>query len=346
MCRHIAPVGHVMYDEAVTPHGIALTVASQRRGLIDWNDETVGIVYAEPDGGNCQAHCVTSQPLPAAIAAIRAELTYGNLAPAAVYETHERLIEHHSPFGKNPVDAATDKGDTALFVGDEAPYLWPSMIDAVKTLLESAAVNPVELGRRRSNGHLASSLGFPDTARAQAQSILDELKQTGASRLLVMTPGDLYAFRYLYNERLGLAWPDQVELTDLATFLTDCTAQGTLAFDTVTDNRAYAYVDPTHAVRAPERFDAVRSLAQAVLGRPPIELFWRRERAHPVGSTHVQFSRPDIADRLTLARLEDARQVGAEALICEDPGTLHHLSQHADLPVYGLYELLAEHVKS
>ena len=55
MCRHVAPVGHVTHEEAVTPHGIALTVASQRRGLIDWNEDTVGIVYAEPDGGNCRA---------------------------------------------------------------------------------------------------------------------------------------------------------------------------------------------------------------------------------------------------------------------------------------------------
>ncbi len=75
MCRHVAPVGHVTHEEAVTPHGIALIVASQRRGLIDWNDDTVGIVYAEPDGGNCRAHCVTDQPLPAATSSLIAPST-------------------------------------------------------------------------------------------------------------------------------------------------------------------------------------------------------------------------------------------------------------------------------
>ena len=77
------------------------------------------------------------------------------------------------------------------------------------------------------------------------------------------------------------------------------------------------------------------------------ELFWRRDRAHPVGSTAVQFSRPEIAERLTRSRLEDARQSGAEVLFCEDAGTLAQLDRHAaeyGLEIRGLYEWLAAHL--
>jgi Fe-S oxidoreductase len=58
----------------------------------------------------------------------------------------------------------------------------------------------------------------------------------------------------------------------------------------------------------------------------------------------LQFSNPALAEKLTLARLEDAQKSGAEILICEDPGTLYQLSKYAsshDLIVLGLYELLA-----
>ena len=345
MCRHVAPVGHVMHDEAVTPHGIALIVASQRRGLIGWNADTVDIVYAEPDGGNCRAHCVTDQPLPAAIAAVRAELAAQNLAPTIVYDVHERLRTKHSAFGENAPAPTDATGDVALYVGDEAHYLWPAAVDGAMKLLDAAGVHPVPMGVGRSNGYLACSLGFPDTARQQATALLDAVQAIGARQLLVLSPGDVFTFRQLYDERLGIDWPAGVELVDLTTFLAGQVADGTLAFAPSPEQARYAYVDPTHAVRVPERFDGVRALVSAALSGPLLELFWRRERAHPVGSTAVQFTRPDIAEALTRARLDDARNAGAEILLCEDPGTLFHLNRFAapmGLRVQGLYEWLAE----
>ncbi len=345
MCRHVAPVGHVMHDEAVTPHGIALIVASQRRGLIGWDAETMGIVYAEPDGGNCRAHCVTDQPLPAAIAAVRAELAAQNLAPTIVYDVHERLRTHHSAFGDNVPPPTDATGDAALYVGDEAHYLWPAALDGAMTLLDAAGLQAVPVGVGRSNGYLACSLGFPDTARRQATALLDAVQASGARQLIVLSPGDVFTFRQLYDERLGIDWPAEVELVDLAAFLGRRVADGHLAFAPQADPARYAYVDPTHAVRVPERFDAVRALVSAALGEPPLELFWRRERAHPAGNTAVQFTRPDVAEALTRARLDDARNAGAEVLLCEDPGTLFHLNRFAEpmgLRVQGLYEWLAE----
>jgi hypothetical protein len=79
----------------------------------------------------------------------------------------------------------------------------------------------------------------------------------------------------------------------------------------------------------------------------PCELFFNRENAHPVGSTHLQFSNPELAEILTLARLEDAHKSGAEVLICDDPGTLFQLSKYADshdFAIVGLYEQLAKFI--
>ena len=65
--------------------------------------------------------------------------------------------------------------------------------------------------------------------------------------------------------------------------------------------------------------------AKPFWGHPPLELFWCRERAHPVGSTAIQFTRPEIGVRLTESRLEDAMSRGAQILLCDDPATLHEL---------------------
>jgi Fe-S oxidoreductase len=124
-------------------------------------------------------------------------------------------------------------------------------------------------------------------------------------------------------------------------------ANGALRFVSLGEDPPYAYVDPTHAVRHPQRHEAARQLTAALMQEEPHELFYHRENAHPVGSTHLQFSKPELADKLTLARLEDAKNSGAELLICEDPGTLYQLNKHAEefglLPL-GLYELLAKNM--
>mgnify|MGYP001826442234 FL=1 len=113
MCRHVAPVGLVTDLETLTPHGIALIATSQQRGLIDWDEETIGVIYSEPDGGNCRAHCVFDQPHPEAVAALRANLVQQNLAPAAVYETGQALAEWETPFAAQKAAPAAGQGDVA-----------------------------------------------------------------------------------------------------------------------------------------------------------------------------------------------------------------------------------------
>lgn len=348
MCRHVAPVGHITGQEALTPHGIALVIASQRRGLLAWDADTVDVVYSDPDGGNSRAHCVTDQPLPEAIAAVRARLVAQDLAPAAVYAVDEQLRQWHNPYAAERPTPGEGQGEWALFVGDAGPHLWPTAVEAARSLLQAVGVAPVLIGNGRSNGYAASSLGFPETARQLAQATLDELADSGARALLLLTPGDYFTFHQLYDERLGVALPADVQLVDVVGLLTEQLEAGNLSFRKAEEQAPYAYVDPTHAVRAPlARAVAARELVTAVMPTPPRELFWRRERAHPVGSTSLQFSKPELAAQLTHARLADARESGAELLISEDPGTLAELAKYAadyGLRVQGLYELLADHL--
>jgi Fe-S oxidoreductase len=202
----------------------------------------------------------------------------------------------------------------------------------------------VLVGIGRNNGYLASSLGLYETAVSLAQANLDELKATGAGRLLVLTPGDYDAFHRLYDERLGLAWPENVVLMEVVDFLAQQLAAGSLRFHKSANGAPFAYVDPTHTVRVDGRYAAPRQLLTAVMGHSGLNLFWRENRAHPSGSTALQFTQPALSDRLTQSRLEDAVRAGAGRIITEDPGCLTQLERHAPdygLQVEGLFELLA-----
>ncbi len=343
MCRHIASVEYVTHKETLSPHGWALVIASVRRGLLEWDQDTVDVIYSAPDHGNSRAHCVTNQPLPEAIAAIRAEIVDQQLAPQVVYEIDELLREYGTPFARRKPGAVPGEGKVALFVGDEAQYLWPKALTAASDILAALGIQPVMIGVGRNSGFLASSLGLPDTARQLAEATLDELRASGANRLLVLSPGDYFTFNQLYDERLGIEFPDEVELLELIQLLAEHLEGGEIEFNKVTDEVPYAYVDPTHAVRVPKRHDAPRQLLAAVMPGSPRELFWRRERGHPVGSTALQFTKPDISEQLTAARLRDAQQSGARLLFSDDSGTLKQLDNLAEkfgIQVKGFYELL------
>lgn len=352
MCRHVCPVGHVTRLESLTPHGWGLLIASQRRGLVTWNASSVDKLYSCADCGLCRSHCVTDQPLPDAIAAARAEVASQRLAPASLYEVNQALLAWGNPYQPAGPQPPSGQGDVALFVGDEALYVWPAALDAALTLLKAVGVEPVLIGAGRNNGYLASSLGFPDTARRLAEANLADLRATNASTLLVLSPGDLFAFRQLYDERLGIGWPAGVELQEVTLLLAERLAAGELRLGRRklggtegTQGNSYAYIDPAHTVRAPERMAAPRSLLAAVMPGPGVELFWRQERTHPAGSTSLKFANPQLADHLTYARLGDAVQSGARLLLSDDPGTLHALAAHAPrfgVQVQGLYELLVE----
>lgn len=347
MCRHVCPVGHVTRRETLTPHGWGLTIASVQRGLLVWNQDTLSVLYSCADCGTCRAHCVTDQALPDAIAATRAEVAAQNLAPAAVYEVHKALQEWSNPYEKQVPEIVKGQAEIALFVGDDAKYLWPAALESALKLLETVGVKPVLIGVGRSNGYLASSLGFPETAKMLVQTTLNELKASGTRRMLVLTPGDHYVFDRFLNERLEGEWPQGVELQEVVSLLDEKFTADLLKFKSSDDKRPYAYIDPTHSLRIPARYDAPRRLLAGVMSTAGRELFWRKERAHPCGNGALQFTNPHISDHLTYARLADAQEAGAQIIVTEDPGCLSHLNRHAGrfgLHIQGLYELLADHL--
>lgn len=344
MCRHVCPVGHVTHLESHTPHGWALLIASTRRGLAEWNAETVEVLYRCSDCGNCHTHCVTQQPLPEAIVAARAEVVRLGLAPAVVGDVERKLREFGNPYVERQPRPASGKGDVALYVGDAARYLWPEALEAALTLLRAVGVEPALIGDGLNNGYLPASLGLPETARDLVRANLAELQTSEAGRLLVLSPGDYYVFNNMIEWRLEMKPQTGATLQEVTGFLAEQLASGALQLRRNEDAPIYAYADPTHANRVPDRYEAPRRLLDAVWPGGRRELFWRADRTHPAGDVALAFTQPELADRLTRARLEDAARTGARVVVTEDPATLAQLSRFAtefDLEVRGLYELLA-----
>lgn len=347
MCRQACPVGYVTARETYTPHGWALTIESVARGQLAWTRETADVMFACADCGLCQAHCVTDRPLPDAINDSRVHLAASGLAPAAVYELERQLKAHGNAYGKATPPATPATGDVALFVGDAATHLQPAVVVAAQQLLAAAGVKAVAIGVGRSSGLLPSSLGLKATAIDLAKAVVAEVLASGATQVLVLTPGDKWTFDHVYGTRLGVAWPSGVTVREVSDVLAEALAAGKLAFKP-TDAGAYAYLDPSHSPRVAKTRPSPRALLAAAYGAGGAKNpFWREDRAHPAGASGgLDVTHPAIADQLADSRFADAASAGASWVVTEDPLDLHHLGAHAEgkMPVKGLYEVLAERV--
>jgi Fe-S oxidoreductase len=354
MCRHVCPVGHVTRRETLTPHGWALTIASVRRGLLQWNADTVDALYACADCGMCRTHCVTDQPLPEAIVAARAEVVASGLAPQTVYNIGKTLEERGSAYGAIEADEGTARGPIGLYVNDAVAACGPGSASAARRLLAAAGIDTVPVAVGRSNGLVASALGLLDTAARLGQALLRAVETAGCRELMVLSPGDRFAFEHVYPERLGLPWPTGVAVTEVTMALAQATEDGRLRFrstaDTASATAAWAYHDPCHAPRVGRDPARPRALLAAALGPSSAQdLFWRSERAHPCGAIGgLERTQPDVAADLAHARIADATAAGATSLVSDDPECVAQLQRHASggLTVVSLYELLESRVAS
>jgi Fe-S oxidoreductase len=345
MCRHVCPVTRVTFNEATSPHGWALTVASVRRGLLDWNDETANLLYQCADCGLCQSFCATDQPLPQAIVAARAEVVAAGHAPAAIAEIDAALRRWRNPYSLS-VEAAegAEGAQVALFVGAAAWHRDRANLAAARRLLEAANLEHGALAIGRSSGYLAYTLGLHETARDLARATIDELERAGCHTLVVLSPQHAHTFRTIYP-LLGTPLPAGVEVVELTVLLANLLDAGRLRLrPTALD---LMYHDPCQTPRIEGRWRAPRRLLAASTTLPLREGFWRERRAANCGASGgLPWTQPQLAERLARAALAGAASGGAPLVVTDAPGCLAHLRAAADgmMIVRGLYELLIEHV--
>lgn len=344
MCRHLCPVGNITHNETLTPHGWAQLIAMERRGLLEWDSGTIDALYQCADCGNCESHCVTDQPLPNAIAEARTRLAAEGSAPESVLALARKLETSSSLYNENEAHPPTGSGEYALFAGDEADHFSPGSLEAAVKLLKGAGIEPAIIGRGRNDSLIPSGLGLRSQAQKLADATLKDLSATGARHLLTLSAGSWFSFSRIYPERLETPIGSDISITEVMTILNKKHEAGELSLKKLRLEKRYAYVDPVHSVRVQSRFGEARSLIDRVFEGDRVELFWRKERSGANGHTGLQFTHPELAAKLTRARLLDAKEAGAELLFCDDPGTIGHLKKEAvefGLEIHCLYQALS-----
>ena len=266
MCRHVCPVGFVTKRETHTPHAWALLIASVTRGVSAWNADTVDALYHCADCGCCESHCATTSRCPRRSSARAPAWPPPAWRPAAAVDVQARLERWGSIHGDPGPRPAQATGPVGLFVGDAVPAGETRGVDAALRLLARAGLDAVVVGAGRSTGLVASALGFVDTAKTLAAAVLADVAASGCRQLLVLGPGDRFAFERAYASRLGVTWPEGVRVREVD----GRAGRGARQRHAARSSRRrtavpWAYQEPDHAVRVGDR-PWPRQLLAAALG--------------------------------------------------------------------------------
>jgi Fe-S oxidoreductase len=241
--------------------------------------------------------------------------------------------------GLGAKDLTKEKAENLLFVGCAyaAGKDMQKKLAAMVKVLTAAGVDFGVLGDSEPCCRsLNLALGDRDGFEERALENIELFRSTGASRIITACPHCLQVLSSEYTRVMDL---EVVHVTEL---LAKLLKKKKLEFKGEARLKA-AYHDPCMLGRWCEIYEQPRKLLAAVPGFEMLEFERNMENSWCCGAGGgVKAGKPDLADWTLAERLEEARAVGAEAIVTACPHCEGHFAGQGDLPVYDIFELLAE----
>lgn len=354
-CREACPVYDIVRSEGVAPSGFNHYALGILKGMIDYTPSAAEQIYKCTTCGACRTDgCVTpgfSYPIdtPRIIEAMRAELIECSMAPKAVQELSQRILEKGNPYGdptetRNswaPAPLISEKqAEVLYFVGCTAGYKYPAPVQAALRLLEAAGVSISLLGNREPCcGLILFSIGERKKAAALARQNIETLRATGAREVIFSDAGCYRAFKKVYPEELGVTVP--FTIYHITEYLERLVSEGRLTFQKSLEKKV-TYHDPCNLGIQAGIYEAPRNLLGCIPGLSLVEMKKTRDKTRSVGvGGGFEFVFPDMARELALKRIEAAKATGAEVLVSACPTVEAHLATaHTGVLIKDVTELL------
>jgi len=234
-------------------------------------------------------------------------------------------------------DLTREKAENLLFVG--CAYAAPGGEERLSALVRALRAAGLDFGLLGDSEPCCRSfslaLGDRDGFEERALENIELFRSTGASRIVTACPHCLQVLRDEYSPVMGL------EVVHAAEVLAGALKKKAFSSGGERKLRA-AYHDPCFLGRWCEIYDAPRRLLSAVPGLELLEFERNLENSWCCGAGGgVKAGRPELSAWTAEERLEEARAVGAEAVITACPHCVQQLEERGALPVYDLYQLLA-----
>jgi Fe-S oxidoreductase len=343
---------------------IGLAVAEKR---IEWTPSLLQIIYADPLCGACDVGCKRNLDLEIELTleALRVKAVQDGKGPLPVHKKiAQNIAKNHNLYGA-PHDGrkkwvtsdieVAKKADLLYFVGCTSSYQSKEIAQATAKILNGAKTPFMLMPDEWCCGNTLQSVGMLDEARELAKRNVEMVKSTGAKTVLLSCAEGYRMWKVEYPKLLNIATADLgFNVVHLIEFVDDAFKKGSLKLTKPVDMRLTYHdscsisrlADPwtpwsgergwmgTVSPRLHRRrgthglYAQPRNVITSIPGVKFVEMIRTRENAFCCGAGRgTKEAFPDLATSSAKHRLEEVKEVGAEALVSACPWCKSNFAQ-------------------
>jgi Fe-S oxidoreductase len=328
-------------------------------GRIQWTPKLLEIIYADPLCGACDVGCKRNLDLEIELTleALRIKAVKDGAGPMPVHKKMaQNIATNHNQFGAPHANRkkwvtsdikVAQKADLLYFVGCSASYTNPEIAKATAKILNASGTPFMIMPDEWCCGNTLYSVGMIDEARGLAKRNVDAVKKTGATTLLTSCAEGYRMWKVDYPKMLNMATSDLgFRIIHLVEFADDMVKKGSLKLTNPVDLRLTYHdscsisrlcdpwtpwkgergwmgtVSPPLQRRRGKQglYGQPRNILSSIPGVKLVEMARTRENAYCCGAGRgAREAFPELASFSAKHRLEEVREVGAEALVSACP---------------------------
>ncbi|HME43485.1 MAG TPA: (Fe-S)-binding protein [Syntrophorhabdales bacterium] len=336
-------------------------------GKLKWTPKLLEIIYADPLCGACDVGCKRNLDLEIGLSleAMRVKAVQDGAGPMPAHKkVAQNIAKHHNQFGaphenrKKWLSAdlkVADKADLLYFAGCQASYVTPEIAKAAAKVLNASNTPFMLMPDEWCCGNTLFSVGMLDEARDLARRNIEAVKATGAKTVLLTCAEGYRMWKVDYPKLLNIATTDLgFNVVHLVEFADEAIKKGSLKLSKSVDVRL-AYHDACGISRLADPWTPYsgergwmgtvnprlkrrrgthglyaqpRNILAAIPGVTFVEMPRTRENSFCCGAGRgTKEAFPELASFSAKHRLEEVREVGAEALVSACPWCKSNFSQ-------------------
>ena len=344
MCRHICPVANSTGNEAWTPRARGLMVSMVERGL-EYTGEIAETMYHCTLCDACANDCATGYKPSDFIREARTQAVVADVAPKAVMDTIERIIETKRIFPepcaddviRNVLGALPKKADVLLFAGQTATTVCPEIAIHAARLMQNAGIEFAMLTEEPECGAFLSELmGNTGEVQSAASGVAGRISAAGAKTVVVLNPADAVFMKDEYRQ-WGLL--RDINVVTATEFFSGMMKQSGAPVPEKTLTASLQ--EPVKLTRGLDETEPLKNL----ISRSQIELrefFLNGKMSRCIGTIPLYFYAPHVVREMVRVRCEDALRIGSRKIITASPDDYWIMSRFAygGVEIHDLFSVL------
>lgn len=241
-----------------------------------------------------------------------------------------------------------DKAKVAYWAGCTASFVTTDTAENAVHILKEGGVEFCTLGKDEGCcGTPMLVAGKLDTFEFIFRNNIEGLLKRGVKEIVISCPGCYMAFAHAYPiwaKKLG--YPYDFKLKHISEKAEELINEGKLKFKQPV-NKKVTWHDSCHIGRHSGIYEAPRNVLKAIPGIEYVEMEHNKENALCCGSVLTRIGEPPVADKLGAMRIQEAKDVQADALLatcpcCEVQLRASAKNKNMDMPVLDFTNFVVE----